>query len=77
MTKAALAPTSTIDANISDLFFTRELDHCTITNSRGQYQGYDRPKLESEADLFLSSLSRLGVDVPSRDDLLADFFHRL
>lgn len=65
-----------VDANISDLFFNTQ--HDAATHDRNdQFAGYDEEKLESAASDVLGSLRRLGVPVPSVDDLIADFYGRL
>lgn len=67
-----------VDQNISDLFFNTDLSSTHLPNlSNGMFAGYDEAKLQDEALMFLSSLARLGVDVPTSDDLLENFHARL
>ena len=64
-----------VNTDISDLFFNRALGHCEIIE-KGQFAGYDDDKLADEAQGFLGSLERLGVDVPEPGELIADFHAR-
>lgn len=69
-----------VDANISDLFFNRDLEAAKLYDTKGgprMFVGYDDEKLRDEAQMMLESLTRLGVAVPSADDLIADFYDRL
>ena len=65
-----------VDANISDLFFNTDLQGTKIMD-RGQFVGFDEPKLREEARVFLACLKRLNVPVPSVEDLIADFYGRI
>lgn len=67
-----------IDTNISDLFFNTDLqDAETRDPSDGRFAGYDVAKLREQAEVFLDCLTRLGIDAPTCDDLIADFNARL
>jgi hypothetical protein len=44
---------------------------------RKTFRGYNEAKLREAAEMTLGSLSRLGVTVPTVDDLIADFYGRL
>ena len=68
-----------IDGNISDLFFNTDLSaaHLTAKENGGEFAGWDHDKLQEEAKSFLGCLERLGVPVPSVDDLTADFYSRV
>ena len=66
----------TINSDISDLFYSRDFDHCTNYNAEEQYAGFDLELLYTEAEEFLASLGRLGVTVPDAADLVADFLER-
>lgn len=65
-----------VDTDISDLFFNHDLSECKLFN-KGVFEGYDEDKLRQEAELFLASLSRLGVHTPSSDALIRDFYDRI
>lgn len=65
-----------VDANISDLFFNTDLSNTRIME-RGQFVDYDEDKLKEEAQMFLSSLDRLGVATPSVEELIADYYGRI
>ena len=66
-----------IDANISDLFFNSDLEATRRLDRDGNFLGYDDEALRAEAECFLAYLARLGVSVPSVDDLVADFYARV
>lgn len=57
-----------VDVNISDLFFNTE-----------HFYSYDggHTGIKDEANDFLDSLRRLGVEVPTSEDLIQDFFNRV
>lgn len=81
MTKGnnGLAPYLTrrsINGDVSDLFFNRDLENCRQF-SRGAFTGWDDKRLREEAKYFLDALSRLGVTTPTVDDLIADFYNRV
>lgn len=63
-----------VNGDISDLFFNTDV---SAAFSGDTESGYDAAKLEQEAMQFLASLGRLGVDVPTVDDLIADFHGRI
>jgi len=65
-----------IDGNVSDLFFNTDVTVAATHDHTGHFTGYDDAKLREEADLFLKCLDRLGVTVPTADDLIADFLAR-
>lgn len=67
----------TIDQNISDLFFNTDLSGTHLPEVEGKFAGYDEAKLQDEALMFLGSLTRLGIDVPTSDDLIENFYARL
>lgn len=66
-----------INQNISDLFFNTDLSGAAKEDAQGKFDGYDEVKLLDEAMMFLGSLSRLGVDIPTSEDLIDDFYKRL
>jgi len=66
-----------VDWDISDLWFNRDLSVCAVEDASGDFSHYDDAALREEAETFLGNLSRLGVLVPSVDELLADFFDRI
>lgn len=68
---------TTINGDISDLFFNRDFEHCRINNAQGNFVDWDGGKLHTEAEEFLASLGRLGVDVPRVADLIANFKNRI
>lgn len=63
-----------VDGNISDLFFNTE-HHAAHDSDDGQFLDHDQ--LEQEATDFLAALERLGVVVPTVDELIEDFHNRL
>lgn len=65
-----------IDTNISDLFFNTDLSDTRVMEN-GQFARYDEGKMRTEAELFLGCLERLGVPVPSPEDLVADYYARV
>lgn len=66
-----------INGNISDLFFNTDLEDTKKKDAHGNFNGFDEEKLNEEASSFLASLQWLGVEVPSCEDLIADFYARL
>lgn len=66
-----------IDQNISDLFFNTDLSDAVMQDEKGMFVGYDETKLQDEALMFLGSLTRLNIDVPTSDDLIENFYSRL
>lgn len=66
-----------VDQNISDLFFNTDLSECGDHDARGQFTGWDVAKLQDAAEMFLNCLQRLGVPVPSANELIADFRARV
>lgn len=66
-----------INGNISDLFFNTDVSGAAEHDASGQFTGYDDAKLREEARLFLNCLIRLDVEVPTADDLIADFYARV
>lgn len=62
--------------DISDLWFGHDVENCRVI-ARGAFEGWDERKLKEEAKLFLAALSRLGVEVPTVEELIADFYNRL
>lgn len=67
-----------VDTNISDLFFNYDSDEdITIKDSDGNFAKYDTDKLCYRANTFLGCLQRLGVDTPSSDELIQDFYSRI
>lgn len=65
-----------IDGNISDLFFNTDVSAAAQHDLNGKFTGYDDSKLREEAELFLNCLKRLGVAIPSVDDLTSNFHGR-
>lgn len=68
--------TTRVNGDISDLFFNTE-HNAAEYNGQRQFTGYNEPKLREAAEMTLGSLARLGVDVPSVDELIADFYGRI
>lgn len=68
--------TKPVDQNISDLFFNTDVSDAVVNDNNGNFASYDIAKLRNEAEMFLNCLYRLGVSIPSVDDLLADFDRR-
>jgi hypothetical protein len=68
-------PTS-VETNISDLFFNRDLESCRVLDERGRFDGWDYDKLTEEAASTLNCLSGLGVPVPDVAALVEDFLAR-
>lgn len=66
-----------INGDISDLFFNTDLDTARTYDDKKQFAGFDEKKLYDEAMAFLGCLTRLGVDTPTADDLIADLYRRL
>jgi len=71
-----LAGRRPIDTNISDLFFNTDVSDAAM-HENGEFVGYDERKLEDEAKMFLASLARLNVAVPSAEDLILDYYARI
>lgn len=65
-----------VDGNISDLFFNTDLGATARHDDKGQFVDYDHEALRAEAQMFLGCLYRLGVAVPTDDELITDFFNR-
>lgn len=67
-----------VNQNISDLFFNRDFSGCKEVDSKGQFAGFNEEKMREEAKTFLDALNNLSVvDIPSDDELLADFYGRV
>lgn len=66
---------STVD-NISDLFFNTDVSATAQHNADGAFTGYDHEALRAEAQMFLGCLQRLGIEVPTEDELIEDFINR-
>lgn len=66
----------TIDGNISDLFFNLDLSATTEHDLHGNFTGYNDEALAAEAAMFLGYLYRLGVAVPTPEELIEDFMGR-
>ena len=66
-----------VDPSISDLFFNTDLSNANLTDKDGQFIGFDLPQLRAEAYHFLACLSRLGVAVPTVEELVSDFLERI
>lgn len=62
-----------VDANISDLFFNSDLKDAEARDG----DGYDHDLISDKATEFLGHLEALGVDIPTNDELVEDFFNRL
>lgn len=71
----------TIDGNISDLFFNTDNSGAVIINvgpaGSRCYGGYEEEKLRDNAKMFIACLQRLGCQVPTVDELIADFYRRI
>lgn len=68
----------TINTNISDLFFNRDLDACREYARDGEFDGFNDEKLREEAVTFLGNLRALGVkELPTVDDLITDLYARI
>lgn len=65
-----------INPYISDLFFNLDLKDTKTYDFKGNFKGFNHEDLDKEADWFLDALSRLGVDVPTKEELIEDFFDR-
>ena len=66
-----------VDANISDLFFNTDISDARQTDSKGHFTGFDGEALLGLAEDTLGCLSRLGVAVPTPQELVADFHKRI
>lgn len=66
-----------IDTNISDLFFNTDISRAKIYDHKGHFMGYKEDVLKEEATDFLNTLDRLGVNVPTPDQLVQDFYNRI
>lgn len=66
----------TVEANISDLFFNRDLSKAEVYNFEGSFIGYSHPALLEEASMMLENLENLGVSIPTAKDLVSDFYSR-
>lgn len=66
-----------VNQNISDLFFNTDLSGAAEHDAHGQFTGWEVVKLQDEAEMFLNCLQRLGVTVPTADELIADFRARV
>lgn len=62
-----------VNGNISDLFFNT--DHHFRAGDKTEAGHHDN--LPEEAQDFLDCLDRLGVPVPTSQELIADFYNRL
>lgn len=67
---------STVDGNISDLFFNTDVSATAKHDAHGQFTGYDHEALRAEVQMFLGCLQRLGIEVPTEDELIVDFLER-
>jgi hypothetical protein len=65
-----------INGDISDLFFNTDHNSAEYDSNK-RFVGYNHDKLREAAELFLLSLERLGVAVPTVDELTADFYGRI
>lgn len=67
----------TVNTNVSDLFFNRELSDCKKFNGVF-FNGYDKSKLIEEAKSMISSLEGLGLsNLPNPKTLVEDFMDRI
>ncbi len=66
-----------INGDISDLWFNHDNSAAWIEGDKGECGEWDETLLRVEATWFLASLKRLGVSVPTVDDLIADFYNRI
>ena len=69
---------STINANISDLFFNRDLSACKVYDRAGVFIGWDNEALEEEAKTMLSNFEGLGIiSLPTAESVVVDFHERV
>ena len=66
-----------VNGNISDLFFNTDLSNANLTDKDGQFIDFDLSQLRAEAHDLLACLSRLGVAVPTVEELVTDFLERV
>jgi hypothetical protein len=70
-----------VNTDISDLFFNRDLDEAEIrdvTDGKRQFVGWNSLVLADEARTMLGNLERLGVtDLPTAENLVEDFLGRI
>jgi hypothetical protein len=66
-----------VNADISDLFFNTDVSHAVVNDKDGQFVDWNHDALREEAETFLASLDRLGVAVPTADELIQDFHNRV
>ena len=67
-----------VDLNISDLFFNYDTSSAKRANPRAEFDGYDEKALAELAQVFLVQLAPIcSVELPTVDELVADFFERL
>lgn len=76
MGSAAEGSTMAINPHISDLFFNSDVSETKMADINGQFMGYNEDELARVATDFLTSLSALGVNAPTLDELLEDFHSR-
>ena len=62
--------------DISDLFFNTDCADAAVTLAGGEFGGYNQDELARIATDFLASLSRLGVAVPTAEELVDDYLLR-
>jgi hypothetical protein len=69
---------ATVDTNISDLFFNTELPNGTKKhNAKGQFEDFDHEAMLEHAGIFLASLGRLNVSIPTAEEMVQDFYNRV
>jgi len=66
-----------IHTAVSDLWFNYDRSECEMYDEAGMFSGYDDEKLCDEARMFLDCISDLTPDVPTVDELLADYEARV
>lgn len=64
-----------VDDDVSDLFFNTDHDNAKVM-SMGRFVEWNESALRDNARMFIQSLWRLGVNVPSEGALLGDFYRR-
>ena len=66
-----------VNGNISDLFFNYDVSEAELHDGSGNYIGHDETLLTAKAQEVLDMLEALGVDVPTADELVEDFYNRM
>jgi len=66
-----------VNPNLSDLWFNHDHSAYTRHDAKGEFEGYDPDGILAEATTFLETLARLGVEGPSPEELVQDFYGRI